>query len=105
MNEQQARLKATYGPLYDRLVTILFEADLAGISQFAEDEYEPEVTTILPRLPQATCEADVERIIREEFARWFSPSITEHVPERFAWAARQMWQAWVDYQATKKRGN
>jgi hypothetical protein len=102
MDEQQTRLKTQYGDLYDRLVAILFEADIAGISHFAADEYEPEVTTILPRLPEATCEADVERIIREEFTKWFYPGITEHVPERFAWAARQIWAAWLEYQARKQ---
>jgi hypothetical protein len=45
---------------------------------FARDEYEPEVTTILPRLPQATCAAEVERIIREEFAYWFYDGINNH---------------------------
>ena len=90
--ERQAQLKATYGALYDRLVDILYVADLAGISHFSKDEYEPEVATILPRLSEATCEADVERIIREEFAYWFYPGMTEYAPERYVWAARQMWQ-------------
>lgn len=94
--EQQARLKVTYRILYDHLVAILYVADLARISHVARDEYEPEVTTILLRLPEATGEADVERIMREEFARWFypDPGITQVVPERYAWAARQIWQVW-----------
>ena len=95
----KAQLKATYGTLYDRLVQLLYEADLAGISHFAADEYEPEVTTILPRLPQATCEAEVERIIREEFVSGFYEGIDRHNPERFAWAAQQIWQAWHAWQA------
>jgi hypothetical protein len=38
-------LRMTYGTLYDRLIQILYIADLAVISYFAKDEYEPEVTT------------------------------------------------------------
>jgi hypothetical protein len=90
----KAHLRATYGSLYDRLIQILYIADIMSISNFAKDEYEPEVTTILPRLPQATCEAEVERIIREEFAYWFYDGINGLDPERFAWAARTIWQAW-----------
>jgi hypothetical protein len=90
----KAHLRATYGTLYDRLIQILYIADLAVISYFARDEYEPEVTTILPRLPEATCEAEVERIIREEFAYWFYDGINDLDPERFTWAARMIWQMW-----------
>ena len=94
LDQRRAHLRATYGSLYDRLIQILYIADLAVISYFARDEYEPEVTTILPRLPQATCEAEVERIIREEFAYWFYDGINDLDPERFAWAARTIWQVW-----------
>jgi hypothetical protein len=93
----KAHLRATYGSLYDRLIQILYIADLAVISYFARDEYEPEVTTILPRLPEATSAAEVERIIREEFAYWFYDGINDDDPERFAWAACTIWQVWCAY--------
>src|SRR5262245_51389789 len=57
----KAHLRATYGSLYDRLIQVLYIADIMSISNFAKDEYEPEVTTILPRLPQATSAAEAER--------------------------------------------
>jgi len=34
-------------------------------------EYEPEARTILPRLSDPTSPADVQRIVFEEFTRWF----------------------------------
>ena len=92
----KAHLRATYGSLYDRLIQILYIADIMTISYFAKDEYEPEVTTILPRLPQATSAAEVERILREEFAYWFYEGLSLD-PERFAWAARTIWQMWRAY--------
>ena len=103
----KAHLKATYGALYHRLVQILYIADIAGISHFAADEYEPEVTTILPRLPQATSAAEVEQILREEFAYWFDPDpgITTIVPERYAWAARTIWQAWCTQAASVEQSS
>jgi hypothetical protein len=96
LDQRRAHLRATYGSLYDRLIQILYIADIMTISYFARDEYEPEVTTIFPRLPQATSAAEVERIIREEFAYWFYEGLSLD-PERFAWAARMIWQAWRAY--------
>ena len=100
----KAHLRATYGSLYDRLIQILYIADIMYISNFAKDEYEPEVTTFLPRLPQATCEAEVERIIREEFAYWFYDGLSLD-PERFAWAARTTWQVWRAYGLAAERSS
>ena len=40
-----------------------------------DDEYAPEAGTILPRLPEADSPADLRRIVREEFVRWFSEEL------------------------------
>lgn len=40
-----------------------------------QDEYEPEVGTILPRLRKAQSSANVQMIVHEEFVRWFGADI------------------------------
>ena len=40
-----------------------------------DDEYDPEVSTILPRLREARSAADVQKIIYEEFVHWFDADI------------------------------
>jgi hypothetical protein len=39
------------------------------------DEYDPEVSTILPRLREARAAVDVQRIVHEEFVRWFGANL------------------------------
>lgn len=46
-------------------------------SRAPDDEYEPELATILPRLTEASAVEDVRRILYEEFANWFG---AEEVP-------------------------
>jgi len=40
-----------------------------------DDEYDPEVSTILPRLREAKAAVDVQRIVHEEFVRWFGADL------------------------------
>jgi hypothetical protein len=66
------RLKREWGAAYVRLSDILFTEDPAGINfETNSDEYEPEVETILPRLPSCRSKAEVREVIHQEFARWF----------------------------------
>ena len=58
-----------------------------------EDEYDPEVATILPRLGEAYGVEDVGRIIHEEFVRWFTAEIAGPI-ERYTPAAPAVWLAW-----------
>ena len=98
-SERRARLQATYGRLYTDVLDIIQQADLVGIAYVASDEYEPEVTTILPRLHQANNEADVAMIIREEFDTWFYEGVTRGKDECVTWAAQEIWKAWQDWQS------
>ena len=59
-----------------------------------DNEYDPEATTIVPRLSDASDVEDVQRIIHEEFARWFTPEIAGPV-ERYAPAASSVWRTMV----------
>ena len=66
------RLKREYGWLYDEALAMLFRHDLIGINfEINEDEYAPEVATILPRLAYADSAAHLSEIICEEFEYWF----------------------------------
>jgi hypothetical protein len=96
-SERRDRLQATYGRLYDDVLAIIQRADLIGIAYVADDEYEPEVTTILPRLHQANNEEDVATVIREEFDAWFYEGATCHKEDRVTWAAQEIWKAWQSY--------
>ena len=96
-SERRARLQATYGRLYTDLIDIIQQADLVGIAYVADDEYEPEVSTILPRLHQANNEEDVATIIREEFDAWFYEGTTGGKDDRVTWAAQEIWKAWQSY--------
>lgn len=71
------------------------EADPIGLIAIGapDDEYDPEVRTILPRLGEANSAGDVQRIVHEEFVRWFSVEVTG--PEaRYAAVSKEIWQAW-----------
>jgi hypothetical protein len=60
--------------LYNTVTTLLFEADPMGIN-FGDnaDEYDPETSSILPRLASAKTADDIQTIVHEEFCRWFDP--------------------------------
>jgi hypothetical protein len=69
---ERKALRQEYADLYDRVSRLLFKWDPIGIN-FADnsDEYEPEVDTILPRLRTCATAEDVQRVVHEEFCRWF----------------------------------
>jgi hypothetical protein len=56
------------------------------------DEYDQEVSAILPELRSASSEEDVCRIIRAEFARRFGDDIAGP-PERYTEASASIWRA------------
>jgi hypothetical protein len=73
-SEDGKALRREDAGLYEQVEAILFRYDPAGIN-FGEntDEYDPEVSTILPRLVRATSHDEVQQIVREEFEHWFGP--------------------------------
>lgn len=109
MAAEQQVLRAQFGQLYDEALAILFKHDPIGLNAGVnDDEYDPEVRTILPRLPEAHSAEDLRRIMHEEFDRWFNwgsnapgqPQIhftdqdiagPEH---RYDAPARELWDAW-----------
>jgi hypothetical protein len=101
--EHRARRKALkdeYGDLYERVSRILFRHDPMGINfETNEDEYEPEVDTILSRLVSARTVRDVRRIVHEEMVRWFDPAEVGDV-SRYRAIGNEVWQAQQKFATT-----
>ncbi|MHB1405537.1 MAG: hypothetical protein ACYCV0_08095 [Desulfitobacteriaceae bacterium] len=91
---ERQRLKAFYKELYFEISEILFRHDPIGINfEDNTDEYEPEVSTILPRLASANSINEVRLIIYEEFVKWFDKDLAG--PEEiYSDIAEEVWKAW-----------
>lgn len=96
--EETTALKQKYGALYDKLLRCLYKHDIVGLVSCGApaDEYAPELSTILPRLPSCRSVADVHKVLLEEYARWFSPRYVEK-PDRFQLLAEELWAMWQRY--------
>ena len=79
------------------LARLIREADPLKLIRIGApgNEYDPEVGTILPRLPNASAAHDVRRIVHEEFVRWFDADIAG--PEdAYEAVAERIWFAWKE---------
>jgi hypothetical protein len=77
------------------LEALLFRHDPIGInSEHNSDEYRPEAETIALRLPEAATERDLERVIHEEFVRWFGADTAGPVGN-YAQIAHEAWPIWL----------
>ena len=86
-----------YPELFNTLSSLLFKADPIGINfETNTDEYDPEIGTIIPRLRAAQSEADVQRIVHEEFFRWFDKK-TAGPLEDYRDIASQIWTDWLRF--------
>lgn len=94
--KRRESLKATYGNLYEEVLGLLREADPLRLIAIGapEDEYSPEVSTILPRLREATSAPEVERIVHEEFVRWFDADLAGP-RTNYAEVAEKIWEVWL----------
>lgn len=74
MRAHRGTLKEKYGRTFDEVNRIMFKYDPMGMN-FGdnEDEYEPEVGTILPRLRSGMTDEECLVAIAEELAHWFDP--------------------------------
>lgn len=83
-----------YGLLFDKVSSILFEADLQEINfEKNTDEYDPEAATILPRLTLANSVDDVALIVYEEFCKWFGNDEAGSISQ-YLEVAEQIWKVW-----------
>ena len=83
-----------FGEFYDELVALLAKHDPIGIVSDANpDEYDPEVSTILPRLKDADSATQLRKIIHEEFVQLLDLAVAG--PEsKYAEIALEVWTAW-----------
>ena len=95
---ERERLRVEYRGLFDATSALFFRHDPIGIALGPSDEYEPEVGTILPRLHACHSEADVCRIVHEEFVRWFDTN-TAGPPEHYKQIAVELWALWRKFAA------
>ena len=72
MDDRQRELTVRYEQLTGDVEALLYRHDPIGIA-FGDnpDEYSPEAGSIVPRLLDVTTVEDVQRIMHEEFVRWF----------------------------------
>ncbi|MBI3001412.1 MAG: hypothetical protein HYY46_23605 [Deltaproteobacteria bacterium] len=93
--KRQESLKAKYGTLYVEVSRLVREADPIRLIVIGapDDEYDPEVSTILPRLREAKSSDDVQRIVHEEFTYWFGAEIAGPATH-YAGVSKDIWKAW-----------
>lgn len=85
------RVRARYRTLFDAVTALLFQHDPVGLNfEDNTDEYDAEAGTIIPRLPRCRSEADVLKVVYEEFTRWFTADVVKPGP-RYEAAARGIW--------------
>ena len=72
VKRERNNLKAGYRDAYSRLEALLFEEDPVGINfGFNQDEYGPEVGTILPTLGSCRNLEEIQQAVHLQFCRWF----------------------------------
>lgn len=81
--------------LFHRIRSIINTLDPLGIvtDRSAEDEYDAQVGSILPRLQEAHAPEDVRDIVKSEFARWFEAHLISDWEPPYN-AVESIWHEW-----------
>lgn len=88
---EREELRRQYGQLFDACVREFYRTDPIHLAPHAPlDEYEPQVVTVLPRLQECAGQADVQRVLHEEFARWFGPESAGSI-DRYSTLSYTVW--------------
>jgi hypothetical protein len=102
IREERRQLRAQYHEVFEEMSLLLFRHDPVGINfETNTDEYEPEVGTILPRLKECESAADVQRIVHEEFIRWFDSGTAGPIAS-YTKIADEIWQIWQKFKSSQK---
>ncbi|MBF7074612.1 hypothetical protein ISG33_14495 [Glaciecola sp. MH2013] len=97
MRIEKSTLTGKYKKLYFCVSRILYDNDIEGINfGVNDDEYEPEVGTILPRLHDASSVEDIQLILSEEFNHWFG---SNRELDEYYDSAKEIWAAWLSYKS------
>ena len=86
-------LDARLAELFAAVTRAINVADPIGLlaSGAPDDEYWPELRTVVPRLAKTQSIQECQEILHEEFVRWFSAD-TAGPPEAYASLAVDLWQ-------------
>jgi hypothetical protein len=80
--------------LFAAVSEAMFRHDPIGINFGSNaDEYDAEAGTVVPRLAGCSSAGDVERVLHEEFVRWFGAG-TAGERARYAALAAEVWGLW-----------
>ncbi len=94
IRSKRKKIKIEYRKFYDDVSKILFTHDPIGINfETNDDEYEPEVDTILPRLKMCNSAEDVLTVVHQEFQKWFDEDIAGE-KSRYKEIAEEIWELW-----------
>jgi hypothetical protein len=89
-----------YQNLHRGLTALLYRHDPMGLAAAGcpKDEYEPEVSTIIPRLKDAKSPEDVRRIVHEEFLHWFDGEVMAGPEPAYSGIAQDIWATFMEQQ-------
>lgn len=93
-----------YHIFFARVSALFFRHDPVGINfgDDNQDEYDPEAGSVIPRLISCQDVQDVERVLHEEFVRWFDADIAGP-QERYTPIAAELWELWLEYREETKQ--
>jgi hypothetical protein len=103
----RAGVRRLYGDLFAQVSAVLFAADPIGINFGSNaDEYEPEASTIIPRLRECRSAQDVQAVVHEEFLAWFGLEADDRCAELdlYVEPAEKIWDLWQRYLAAQHEG-
>jgi hypothetical protein len=89
----RAELKKSHAELFREVSAILYRLDPIGIGEGTgspPDEYDAEAGTIIPRLRECRAATDVQRVVFEEFVRWFGTDSRRQVRVLFRRGCRNL---------------
>ncbi len=91
-------IRQRHPSLFAAVSEAMFRHDPIGIN-FGDnrDEYDAEAGTVLPRLSGCASGDEVEKVLREEFSRWFGADIAGRA--QYALLAQEVWRLWIESQA------
>lgn len=88
------KLRLRYQSLHRGLSELLYRHDpvVLAAAGAPTDEYESEVSTIIPKLKDATGPDDVRRVVHQEFLRWFEDEQTAGPESAYNAIACEIWE-------------
>jgi hypothetical protein len=98
------RARDSYDLLVVDVTRAINDADPVSLLEIGapQDEYSPQVGTIVPRVTKAQSPAEVRTILDEEFQRWFGESGVRR-SEAFNVPAERIWEALLIFRGQRPR--